>query len=117
MCGPRLGRTRAAHSIITARDALFLCITGRFGLCPRARGSDFGVTIVECRPPWRADIGPEWTRLPIARLRFTQSTGLWSLYWRDRNLHFHVYDRARPTSSIEDLLVEIDRNPTAIFWG
>src|ERR1700704_4895983 len=23
--------------------------------------------IVECRPPWRADFGPKWTRLPIAR--------------------------------------------------
>ena len=24
------------------------------------------LTIVECRPPWRADVGPEWTRFPIA---------------------------------------------------
>jgi hypothetical protein len=27
------------------------------------------LTIVECRPPWRADMGTEWTRFPIARLR------------------------------------------------
>lgn len=24
------------------------------------------VTILECRPPWREDIDPEWTRLGVA---------------------------------------------------
>ena len=75
------------------------------------------LTIVECRPPWRADFGPDWTRFPIARLRYTQATKLWSLYWRDRNLKFHKYDRVPASASIEVLLAEIDRDPTAIFWG
>ena len=75
------------------------------------------VTIVECRPPWRTDLGAEWTRFPIARLRYTKSTRLWSLYWRDRNLRFHEYDRVPAAASVEDLLAEIDRDPTAIFWG
>lgn len=44
------------------------------------------LTIVECRPPWRDDMGDQWTRFPIARLRYTKSTKTWSLYWRDRNL-------------------------------
>jgi Protein of unknown function (DUF3024) len=75
------------------------------------------VTIVECRPPWRADMGAEWTRFPIARLRYTKSTRLWSLYWRDRNSRFHAYDRVPMAVAIEDLLAEVDRDPTAIFWG
>jgi Protein of unknown function (DUF3024) len=75
------------------------------------------VTIVECRPRWRAVAGAEWTRFPIARLRYTRSTGLWSLYWRDRNLRFHEYDAMQASSSVEELLVEVDRDPTAIFWG
>jgi Protein of unknown function (DUF3024) len=75
------------------------------------------VTIVECRPPWRADGTVEWTRFPIARLRYTKYAGLWSLYWRDRNLRFHEYNLASATVSIEDLLAEIDRDPTGIFWG
>jgi hypothetical protein len=41
----------------------------------------------------------------------------WSLYWRDRNLRFHAYDLVSPTASIEELLAEVDRDPTAIFWG
>jgi Protein of unknown function (DUF3024) len=75
------------------------------------------VTIVECRPPWRADMSAEWTRFPIARLRYTKTTGVWSLYWRDRNLGFHAYDLVSPTASIEELLAEVNRDPTAIFWG
>ena len=75
------------------------------------------LTIVECRPPWRADPGTEWTRLPIARLRYTKATRQWSLYWRDRHLRFHLYDRITPSPRIDDLLHEIDRDPIAIFWG
>jgi hypothetical protein len=75
------------------------------------------VTIVECRPPWRAETGAEWTRFPIARLRYAKATGQWSLYWRDRHLRFHLYDRIAPSARIDDLLREIDRDPAAIFWG
>lgn len=75
------------------------------------------VTILECRPPWRADCGPNWTRFPIARLRYTKTRRQWSLYWRDRNLRFHLYAPAPATSSVEDLLAEVDRDPTGIFWG
>ena len=75
------------------------------------------LTVVERRAPWRQDIGPEWTRFPIARLRYSKATRLWSLYWRDRNLRFHEYDLARPSADSGDLLAEIDRDPTRIFWG
>ena len=75
------------------------------------------LTIVESRPPWREGTGPEWTRFPIARLRYTQADRTWSLYWRDRNLRFHRYDQLAPSPHIDDLLQEIDRDPTAIFWG
>jgi hypothetical protein len=75
------------------------------------------VTIMECRPPWRADTGSAWTRFPIARLRYTKATRLWSLYWRDRNQRFHEYDRVPATEDVEELLAEVDRDPTAIFWG
>ena len=66
------------------------------------------LTIVECRPPWREGIGPDWTRFPIARLRYTQATRTWTLYWRDRNLRFHLYDQLEPSPDIGDLLREID---------
>ena len=75
------------------------------------------LTIVECRPPWRNDMGAEWTRFPIARLRYTKAAKRWSLYWRDRNLRFHRYDQLPPSPRVDDLLHELDRDPIAIFWG
>jgi hypothetical protein len=95
------------------------------GLPERARGLiryEFdvdarSVTIVECRPPWREDFGPEWTRSPIARLRYTETRREWEIYWRDRNLKFHAYDLVEPTANVELLLAEVDRDPTGIFWG
>jgi hypothetical protein len=75
------------------------------------------LTIVERRAPWRADFGPEWTSFPIARLRYAKTTKTWTLYWRDRNLRFQVYDRLPPTPQVEDILTEIDRDPICVFWG
>jgi len=75
------------------------------------------LTVLECRPPWRADFGPEWSRHGIARLRYNASRGLWSLFWRDRNLRFHRYDLCTPSTHVDDLLAEIDRDATGIFWG
>jgi hypothetical protein len=37
------------------------------------------VTIVEVRPDWM--VGPVPTRFPIARLRYTKTTGQWAIYW------------------------------------
>lgn len=75
------------------------------------------ITVFECHPPWRQDFGPDWSRLPAARLRFTMKTNLWSLYWPDRNSVFHEYNLVDPTANVDDLLAEIDRDPTSIFWG
>ena len=76
-----------------------------------------GVTIFECRPPWNSPESGEWTRSPIARLRYTQSKRLWSLYWSDQHQKFHRYEFATPTQSLDRLLKEIDDDPTALFWG
>jgi hypothetical protein len=75
------------------------------------------ITILERRAPWPPVYGPEWTRLPIARLRYTGKTKLWSLYWRDRNCRFHQYDRLPPSPQVSVLLEEVARDPTCIFWG
>ena len=75
------------------------------------------LTIVERRAPWRQDLGPEWTSFPIAQLRYTIAEKSWTLYWRDRNLRFHVHDPHAPSNRVEDLLTQLDRDPTCIFWG
>jgi hypothetical protein len=59
--------------------------------------ADRYVDIVEVRPPW--DGVGEHTMFPIARLRYTKTTGQWAIYWRDRHLKFHEYKRKRPTKT------------------
>jgi len=77
--------------------------------------SDRHVDIVEVRPPW--DGVGEHTRFPIARLRYTKSTGQWAICWRDRNLKFHEYKRKRPTKNVQALLDHIETSGDPIFWG
>jgi hypothetical protein len=77
------------------------------------------LTIVECRPPWRNDMGTEWTRFPIARLRAAlheDGQALVTVLARPQPA-FHQYDQLPPSHHVGDLLQEIDRDPTATFWG
>ena len=75
------------------------------------------VTIVERRPPWRDDDGPEWDRLPVARLRYVGTTRLWRLYYRRHTGRWERYPLLGPTRRVAELLDEIDRDPICIFWG
>ena len=75
------------------------------------------LTIVERRAPWREEFGGGWTSLPIARLRYTTATKVWTLCWRDRYLRFHGNDVRPRSPRVEDLLTEIDRDATGIFRG
>lgn len=75
------------------------------------------VTIFDCRPPWHPDdAGGDWTRTPVAQFRYDPSKTTWTLHWSDRNGRWHPYEHV-PPGSLDDLLVEVDADPMAIFWG
>jgi hypothetical protein len=78
---------------------------------------DRAITIFQCHPPWKPEFGPDWTRVPVARLRYTRKRNDWTLYWADRNSEFHVYRQLVPSHRIDHLIQEIDKDPTGIFWG
>jgi Protein of unknown function (DUF3024) len=75
------------------------------------------ITISERRPPWRVDLGPEWTELKVAQLRYDPSERTWSLHCRDHSERWFVYDGIGPAPSVVPLLTEVDKDPTGIFWG
>lgn len=75
------------------------------------------ISIFECRPPWRPEYGPDWTRQSVAQLRYEPARAVWRLHWADRNGRWHSYDEVEPTTRLEELLAEIDDDPTGIFWG
>lgn len=75
------------------------------------RGST--VTIVEARAPWREDLGPEWTRRPVAQLRHDGAR--WRLYRPDRNTRWHPLQDVAAEISPAPLLEVIDE-PGRAFW-
>jgi hypothetical protein len=84
----------------------------------RVRGRN--VTVVERRPPWSPAVGPEWTTMPIAQLRYIPpppAGGRWRLYWADRNNRWHLMDDVPPATTPGPLLAELDADKTGIFWG
>jgi hypothetical protein len=73
------------------------------------------ITIVERRPPWRDDIGAEWSSTKVAQLRYDGAN--WALYCSDRSGRWWRYDEAAPARDVAPLLAAIDEDVTGIFWG
>jgi hypothetical protein len=73
------------------------------------------VTIFDCRPPWHPTL-TDWSRVPVAQLRYSPASHAWTLYWADRNSRWHRYDDIDPGTA-DELLDEINQDPTSIFWG
>jgi hypothetical protein len=73
------------------------------------------VILIETRPYYR---DPSiWTENPVAQFRFDNNKKQWLLYSSDRNNRWHLYDLIKPSTDFDDLLKELDRDPTGIFWG
>jgi hypothetical protein len=73
------------------------------------------ITIVECRPPWREDFGPEWSSTKVAQLR--HDGGMWTLYCPDSSGRWWQYDATDPAPDVRPLLAAFDDDVTGIFWG
>lgn len=72
-------------------------------------------TMIESRPLFRNP--NEWSELRIAQFRYDPGTRMWTLYYADRNSKWHLYYDIEPSADFDDLLREVDEDPTAIFWG
>ena len=66
---------------------------------------------------FREDDGPEWTRMPIARLRYAASQRLWTLYYHRHTGRWERYPLLGPSRRLTDLLSEIAEDPICVFWG
>lgn len=103
---------------VAARNARIPAGSRQFWRIEAEVDGDAGdVTVVERRAPWDAElVGSEWTRKPIARLRYSAERR-WSLYWADPSSRFRPYDRVSPSAGLTDLLDEIETDSLTVFWG
>jgi hypothetical protein len=75
------------------------------------------ITIVERRPPWNPDFGPEWSSLKVAQLRYDDRARRWQLYTAGSDDRWHAYEFAAPAADVASLLDVIEQDSTGIFWG
>ncbi|MCW2703489.1 MAG: hypothetical protein JWQ37_1484 [Blastococcus sp.] len=54
---------------------------------------------------------------PVALLRYLTSRRVWRLYWCGSDERWHEYPDLRFARTVDELLAEIDRDPTALLWG
>jgi len=73
------------------------------------------VELYEKRPYFRQT--GEWVESPVAKFRYNQTVHEWTLYYRDRNCRWHIFDLVKPDKSFENLLKEVEKDSTGIFWG
>ena len=78
-------------------------------------------TIFERRPPYVSSFIPasendQWTGRSIAQFRYDAGTRQCALYSTDRHGRWHEYDAFDPSERLEDLIAEVEADPTGIFW-
>ncbi len=73
------------------------------------------IDLFELRPRFRAP--RQWQEDSVARFRHVQSHRVWRLYCQYRDLRWHEYEPLFEARSFDELLTEVNKDPTGIFWG
>ena len=73
------------------------------------------VILFESRPRWQHPT--EWMEEPVAKFQYVASIDRWRLFCMRRDLKWHGYTPLPQADSVEDLVREVERDPTGIFWG
>jgi DUF3024 family protein len=103
------------------KEKLSLYCINRFFEHPREkvnlsiRIKEAEVTLIKTKPDSR-DLS-KWPESPVAKFRFDHDNKKWQLYSIDKDNKWHLYDLIQPSTDFDDLLKELDRDPTGIFWG
>jgi len=58
-----------------------------------------------------------WTTAPAAQFRYDSHTREWTLFCADRNSRWQPYWQIEPNRDLDVLLLEVEEDPTGIFWG
>lgn len=72
------------------------------------------VTLTESRPLF---IDPAiWNEIKIAQFEYSSESLNWTLYWYDRKNRRQLYPSGRNRDTLEKLIIEVESDPTGIFW-
>ena len=58
-----------------------------------------------------------WIDIKVAQFRYNPADNRWTLYYPDRNNKWNEYYDLDPDPDFNELLQEVEEDPTCIFWG
>jgi hypothetical protein len=71
--------------------------------------------LFERRPSF---LKPEiWHEQPVAKFRVNKRRATWQLFCVFRDLKWPAYEPLRESADLAELVAEVQRDPTGIFWG
>jgi hypothetical protein len=73
------------------------------------------IVLFESRP--RFSKPEEWGDDPVAKFRYVASRRVWQLFCMHRDLKWHHYELLPESKSLAELVDEVRRDPSGIFWG
>ena len=73
------------------------------------------IVLFESRPRFRRP--EEWGEHPVAKFRYIRARHVWQLFCMFRDLKWHRYQPLPEAESLRELVAEVRRDPTGIFWG
>jgi len=63
----------------------------------------------------------QWSKMPIAKLKYDPEKNNWSLWWSDSKDQWHDYFKeikcSKNPGTLDAILEEIEKDPKGIFWG
>lgn len=72
------------------------------------------VTLTESRPLF---IDPSiWNEVKITQFEYSHESPHWTLFWYDRKNRRQPYPTGKNRDTLEKLILEVDSDPTGIFW-
>ena len=74
------------------------------------------VTLFEVRPVWRGRPG-EFTRRPFAKFRYTKTSDLWHIYWKQSSGKWQAYEPDPVAFTIDEALRIIEADRYGCFFG
>jgi len=73
------------------------------------------IVLFESRPRFLEP--DEWGEGPVAKFRHIKSRRTWQLFCMHRDLKWHRYEILPEAESLAELVDEVRRDPSGIFWG
>lgn len=110
---PELERTRVQQALDRFAERVPAEIRHQLRYEHRFKGN--AVLLLELRPSFRDP--SVFTEMEVARFAYSPTSGGWSLRWRDRHSRWHKYEGFENRPAFQELLEEVQRDPTGIFFG